>query len=87
MTLFFVLKLLLLIIVSCFAGYGMHQLYRLWLIKKYTRISIMAITDTTSDTVDVQIVIMPSGDKRADSTAEIIRKAVVGALNGINDNC
>ena len=87
MTLFFVLKLILLVVVSFFAGFGMHQMYHIYYAdKKYTRINIIAATDTSTDTVDVQIVVMPSGDKRADKTAEVIRDVVVGALNRINEN-
>lgn len=87
MTLFFVLKLIILVVVSFFAGFGMHQMYRIYYAdRKCTRINIIAATDTSTDTVDVQIVVMPSGDKRADNTAEVIRDAVVGALNRINEN-
>lgn len=65
----------------------MHQMYRIYYAdKKYTRIDIIAATDTSTDTVDVQIVVTPSGDKRADNTAEVVRDAVVGALNRINEN-
>lgn len=87
MTLFFVLKLIILIIVSFFAGFGMHQMYRIYYAdRKKTHINVVAATDTTTDSVDVQIVVTPSGDKRADATVEIVKNAIVKALNGINEN-
>ena len=87
MTLFFVLKLIILVVISFFAGFGMHQMYRIYYAdRKHTRINIIAATDTSTDTVDVQIVLMPSGDKRADATVEIVKNAIVKALNCINEN-
>ena len=87
MTLFFVLKLIILVVLSFFAGFGMHQMYRIYYAdRKKTHISIVASTDTTTDAVGVQIVLTTSGDKRADATAEIVKDAILKALNGINEN-
>lgn len=87
MTLFFVLKLIILVVISFFAGFGMHQMYRIYYAdRKHTRINIIAVTDTSTDMVDVQIIVIPSGDKRADNTAEVVRDAVVVALKRINEN-